>query len=1620
MRNLALHRLLGLALLTLVPVSAHAQQAAQAAPLRGDVNGDGRVSAADAQAVRDHVAGRPAAPGIVLLPNGDANGDGRITGVDAAMIQAFAAGRDVSRFGVGQPIRGGGGGEQKKNDNLLGLHVCTMDVETNTHSCETPRPQMGASADYLLGKPNVAYVTTGAASSRGNAADEDTTSMNVAVTNNIGQPIGTVDGTTAAASGVRVFFHDGPRVTSVKSGTLASATIRLEGTDGTADFAGPEGEFAKTNKPYYQYNGVLATGATSAPKGWKFVYSANTKTFTYSVQVSAPVQYEFGLITVAPASLVLGEAEASSALTPTVRNPLFAVVDEAVTWSSSNTAVATVDASGVVTGVAQGTATITATSQVKAQRKGSIPVTVDKAPTVVSTVPADEAKQVAGTSNIEITFSEAVDVTTSSFTLECPTGTAKTFTVSGSGTATVTLDPDADLPAGTICTVKVIGAQVSDSDTNDGPNHLAGDRTFSFEVNIQAVADAFGTTTTGNVRINSASTSPAFSVTANDQLNPANTTITFAGWNAVAGKTQQGGDVVMTTTGEGMGQFTYNPPAGFEGTDSLEYTITSGSASASAKVALPVGGMIWFVNNGGAACTTRADGCGRLTNPYSTLAAFQAENNGTGNNPAANEAVFIYQSTTSYAGPVTLLAGQKLIGQDATATLQALSGITPATGSDALPAMDAAGAAVTLAGADGVNLGTGNMLRGLTLAPTAGEAIGGTGFGTLTLSTGTPDLVVNAGGQALSLTTGAITGTFTSVASSGGTYNVLLSGVTGDIDFGAGALSGSTAGAIKIVGGPLTLDASGNITQAIAAPLLDVSGTHTGTLTFTGTLNATTGTGLQFSDADGVYSFAGTTTLNGGDAGIDIIGGSGGTFTFASGTGVTNPSGAAFRVASSTPAVTFNGNLTKSGTSTGLLVDISDQSSGTITFANGTLQGTSTSTLSTGIQLSNVDGTVAFNGTTTLSGGDNGIDVIGGSSGTVTFSANTSITNPSGNVVQIANSAPTFTYSGSFTKTGVNAGILVNANTGGTVTFEGAGKTRTLNTNTGHGVSLTGNSNTTVDFKDGGLVITSTSGNGFNATSNSGSGTVSVRGTGNTITSTTSGTALNFQNTTIGASGLTFQAISAGNSNGDPDPANGIVLNNTGTTAGLTVTGTGTTAGSGGTIQNTSGDGIRLHSTQNTSLSYMNVNNAASTAGATCTIQSASDCSASLDMVSATGVTLTGLVLNGSGQQGISGHNVTGLTIKSSQVLNAGNGNDEFGMLFSNLAGTVLLQDVTIDETEEGGIRLYNNTGSLNMTVLRGIISDNDPLSGNGEDGFQMEIEGSATARILVDDVDFLRTHRDGIDAIVEGTSGAQLNLTAQNNSFLVSNGSGGVTVAVNNTANANVTVHNNLIENTVSNAINVVTGVEATANLRITNNTIRHPAPPAAQIGFGIRLSQEEESDMTALVSGNNISGTGYDPIRAFSRYGDLDTSPGTGAGDYGTLHLSLRGNTAGAPLNPAYGIDIQAQNEENLVCLDIGFAGSAANNSSLGTGGALGLRVRKQNTSSGTGTGVVGFQIEGMPTGAQSIATTQNHIYTYNPAYSSATPATQVLASTSPSGGTFDGVGAGTCRDAATTLLP
>ncbi|MCL4255410.1 MAG: Ig-like domain-containing protein, partial [Anaerolineae bacterium] len=81
--------------------------------------------------------------------------------------------------------------------------------------------------------------------------------------------------------------------------------------------------------------------------------------------------------------------------------------------------------------------------------------------------------------NIVVTFSEAVNVNLTSFALDC--GGAIAFTVSGSGTATITVDPTpATLPINTLCSFDIIAANITDVDTFDPPDLLDADVNYTF------------------------------------------------------------------------------------------------------------------------------------------------------------------------------------------------------------------------------------------------------------------------------------------------------------------------------------------------------------------------------------------------------------------------------------------------------------------------------------------------------------------------------------------------------------------------------------------------------------------------------------------------------------------------------------------------------------------------------------------------------------------------------------------------------------------------------------------------------------------------------------------------------------------------------------------------------------------------------------------------------------------------------------------------------------------------------------------------------------------------------------------------------------------------------------
>ncbi|MBB5364606.1 cadherin-like domain-containing protein [Deinococcus humi] len=939
----------------------------------------------------------------------------------------------------------------------------------------------------------------------------------------------------------------------------------------------------------------------------------------------------------------------------------------------------------------------------------------------------------------------------------------------------------------------------------------------------------------------------------------------------------QGGDVTVTADGS----YVFNPKAGATNvTDTLNYAVSDGTCITPAgtlQVPLAIGQRVWYVNN----TNTTGTPDGRRSGPFSTLAAAQSAS-------SDGDIIYVYRgdgtSTGQNAG-ITLKTNQKLIGQGVPLTVSGTSieaaGQAPVIG-------HTAGAAITVA--------ANNALQGLSVSAngTGAKGIAGTGFGTLDLSNVD---VSSTGGPALDLTNGTLNGTVNGLSSSNSaTTGVNLNGVGGTLTAAGGSISGATGTAFNVTGGNVNVRYGGSITSGSAplSALLSVSAGHTGTLAFEGALSATNGTGLQFDDADGTYNFnapTSTTSLNGGDAGIDILHGSGGTFAFGRSEApadfaVTNPSGSALVVNASRPNITYNGNLTKSGTSAGLLVDITNQASGTVTFQNGTLS--SSSTTGTGLNFSNADGTVNLNGMTTLNGGDAGIDVIAGSSGTIKIADGTgsaSITNPTNEAVRIDASTPTFSYGGSINKTNGSTGITVSSNTGGTIDFKGT--TKTITSSGSAAVNLTSNTGTTIRFINGGLAVTTTTGSGLNA---KGGGTLSVEGPNNTLSSV-GGTALYVQDTTIGVGGLSFKSISA---NGG---SNGILLDNTGATAGLSVAGDGATAGSGGTIQNAggadgavSGNGVYLNRTSNVSLKWMN--------------------------------------FTGSQNNGVYGTGVRGFTLDQARFTgNTGTSNsglyNESDVQLVDVGGAVSLTNSQLDGAAMNAVRIENITGTA-PTINPLTITNNKVFTMQGSTS---DVRGTAllvtlmdgTANAQISNNDVRVWWGNAIHVLMQGSASgtARISNNFADNTNGALAGAGGIWVAgcnfaynisgntvrrTNGTAIsadkancAGATFQGTIDANTIGQSgvansgsgtgIGIfASGRNGTSTVRISNNVLRQingSASGAITLQTGDNVAFSPSGTLNATVIGNNIQESGTTVNNA--QHGILITHGATssGAGD-------------------------------------------------------------------------------------------------------------------------------------------
>jgi uncharacterized repeat protein (TIGR01451 family) len=990
------------------------------------------------------------------------------------------------------------------------------------------------------------------------------------------------------------------------------------------------------------------------------------------------------------------------------------------------------------------------------------------------------------------------------------------------------------------------------------------------------------------------------------------------------------------------GGFTYEPPPGFEGADTFTYKISDGTATDTATVTINISGMAWFIQNNGG-----GSNLGTFSNPFTSIASFNTANAATGAipDPKNGDAIALRQGTGTYTelDGVNLRAQQKLIGNAVafnsvfTADSDSTSAYaTFASGTTAAPNV------VTTAG-NGVDLSTDNTVRGLNIGNTPGffdingGAVGSPIINTVGLS--------GTGGAINISTSGAFASnvTFSTLEStSSPTSNIRLVGVTGTLGItsGGAGLSGSdvTGHAIDISGGSVSFTYPANISKTNAGALLNVlNHASPGTLTFnTGTLNATAGTGLQFTNADGSYDFNGTTTLNGGDAGIDILNGSGGTFDFGGAT-ITNPTGVALNVDGSTTAITGGITIT------------------------GAIQKTNAGNTNRLIDFNNYDtATANISGALTCNNGCQGIEV---------------------------------------TNNGASSGI---------VNFSNASKV--LNTGVATAVNLDNNDGGTINFTGNGLDIDTTTGVGFNATAG---GTVTVQGTGNSIKTEGGSAALNFNATLIGSAGLTFERIDAGLA--ATGPTNGIVLNNTGTAAGdggLTVTGVSTTAGTGGTIQRTDQGGV-FTSTKALNLKNMNFTNANSGDGSCNNVDTASfnnACKGAINMSSVSTATFDRLVMDGGAQNGINGNVVSNLTITNSTVKNFGNNTNEDDLRLFNLTGTCSFNNSTFENPGEFIADIRNNNAAALALTIDTTTWNNTDTSATGAAGLSVSSIGTSSITMLVDNSTFTRIVNAAIQTSAKGTSVFNVDITDNTIEQLSATTGRSVDISSQDTATTNFNVNHNVkLYSKGGTSVNIYSFGNSVIQGRVHNNPdIR--CGGVGSPGTGVSFQPQDSSTGTVEITSNTISQIGSTTdagIRVLSFGDGISLFDATADATVTNNNISLVSNgvTGGGYVGGLFGVQAQAGSnatDQIKTCADLQNNTVTATPNPLNGTDNTALRTREGSATSQ-------LYLEAMSAGATNAARALNTWTARGntPAFNSASDAVGAPAYSAPPGGApYNGV--------------
>ncbi|MEJ0075774.1 MAG: cadherin domain-containing protein [Alphaproteobacteria bacterium] len=848
------------------------------------------------------------------------------------------------------------------------------------------------------------------------------------------------------------------------------------------------------------------------------------------------------------------------------------------------------------------------------------------------------------------------------------------------------------------------------------------------------------------------------------------------------------GHVTINTSGE----FSYTPAAGYTGTDTFTYQVSdqntptagTGTGTVTVNVATP---HVWYVNADAA-----TDGDGTSASPFKTLSHFA----GAGGVDHSGDIIFVYNATNHLTGGLTLESNEQLIGQDVGLTVNGTP-LEAATGVN--------GAIIE----GGVVLGIDNTISGVTLGNTgSGTALSGTSFGTLNVD----HTVVNTDNNGMILSTGAFGAgaAFTSFTS-GGATDVSLTSVTGSVDLGTGTMSGQFA----VNGGSVNTTYAGNLSQANNAAMVDVSGGHSGTLTFnTGTLTATNGTGLQFNNADGTYNFNGTNTLNnsvGGanaNAGINIVNSSDGTFSFSSNSSITNQtSGTAFNVSGGGGNITYAGTIGTTDSTTdnsgNTSVSVVNKTGGTVAFSGNILDSNDSGG---GIGISgNANSTVNFSGTakTLDTGIGDGVSITNN-----TGTSNVNFTN-GGLTVQTSNgTAFQDTVAGTVTVVG-SGNTLATSGTGAIVNMSdvslgASGVTFGSLQSTGASVNTTAVLLNNVDgntFTSGGTSIAGTSGAGNDGIRVSGGSSSTFNFNGTTTVSNTANDGINLS----GANGaVSFNSVALNGMGGDGIDVSGNT--NSVTVSGGSIGNTNDPAGKGVTVGSGTGNVSVAASITKTTAGH--VADVSGHTGGTVTFSG--------------NLSATGGVDNGIGVSSVTGgtYNFTGQTMALSTGTSTGvdlSGNTGGTINFNPTAGGNGLDITTSSGTGFKAVSASGTGATINVVQTGTSGTAGNTINSSTGTGLDIEHNTIGSSNVTFQSISSGGAANNGITLDTTGSSGG-LHVTGDGSTA----GSGG-TIASKTGADASTTSGIGIYLNSTSNVQLNEMNLHDFQNFGIFGNTVNN-----------------------------------------------------------------------------------------------------------------------------------------------------------------------------------------------------